>query len=384
MAAGYNFLTNNEKLNRKLESQFELCYDWFQIVVYWLRWSIKEILMAGFLLCSVFLRCFCGSGAHQNAEVTIESFKQGVSMPKLLIVGSNGFAGRYLKSELEEHEYDVYGVDLKSNDDRTIKADMLIPDCVDAVLEKVQPDGIFNLSGFASPHLSWSQVIQTMHLNVDISVNLALSMQKYCHNARLIVIGSANQYNVDACNNMPINELSPLKADDPYSVSKQAQEALLSMLASRNQLDIIITRSFNHIGPGQKKGFVVPDFASGIVNVERGLTKELEVGNLQVRRDFSDVRDIVRAYRLLYEKGHSGEVYNVGSGQDYQIRWILETLLSYSNATPRIKQRFPASTSNATNRMICDFSKLHEHTGYEPQFHIQETLREVLQHFRSL
>lgn len=305
-------------------------------------------------------------------------------MPKLLIVGSNGFAGRYLRCELEEHGYDVYGVDLKSNDDRTIEADMLIPGCVDAVLEKVQPSGIFNLSGFASPHQSWAQVIQTMHLNVDISVNLALSMQKYCHNARLLIIGSANQYNVDACNNMPINERSPLKADDPYSVSKQAQEALLAMLAIRNQLDIIITRSFNHIGPGQKSGFVVPDFASGIVNVERGVTEELEVGNLQACRDFSDVRDIVRAYRLLYEKGHSGEVYNVGSGRDYQIGWILEKLLSYSSATPRIKQRFPASTSNAANRMICDFSKLHEHTGYEPQRHIEDTLLEVLQYFRNL
>ncbi|MDD3333886.1 MAG: GDP-mannose 4,6-dehydratase [Eubacteriales bacterium] len=305
-------------------------------------------------------------------------------MKKLLVVGSNGFAGSYLKKELLDHGYEVYGVDLKSTDSNTFAADMLVPENMNRIMEEVQPDGIFNLSGFASPHLSWEHVLKAIHLNVDVSVNLALAMKSFCPKARFIVIGSANQYDFPACHNQPISELSPCKSDDPYSVSKQAQESLLQLLAKRYELDIMMTRSFNHIGPRQQRGFVVSDFASGIVDVERGLTDELRVGNLDAWRDFSDVRDTVRAYRLLYEKGHSGEIYNVGSGKVYHIRWILETLLSYSTASPRIAYRQMNNEMPAFTKVLCDPTKLYEHTGYCPQCDMEATLRDVLLYYRNL
>ena len=303
-------------------------------------------------------------------------------MKKVLIIGINGFAGQHLRQELSNHNYEVYGVDLTSHDAHTYASDMLIPESVNHVMAVVQPDGVFNLSGFASPHLSWQHVTKTIQLNVEISTNLAMAMKENCPKSRLLVVGSSNQYDVDACKNQPIDENSPRKADDPYSISKQAQEDLLMLLAHKYNLDIMITRSFNHIGVGQKKNFVVTDFASGIVEVERGKKQALTVGNLDAWRDFSDVRDSVRAYRLLYEKGHSGEIYNVGSGQTRQIKWILEKLISFSNK--KIPVVCHETKSGTASKMICNYEKLKRHTGFCPEINIETTLREVLEYYRNL
>lgn len=303
-------------------------------------------------------------------------------MKKLLIVGINGFAGQYLRRELLSNGYEVYGADLTSNYENTFSADMVVPDAVNHILREIRPDGIFNLSGFASPSLSWTYVTQAIRLNIEISVNLAMGMKEYCPKARLLVVGTSNQYDVEACGNRPIDENSPRRANDPYSLSKQAQEDLLMLLAGRYDLDIMITRSFNHIGVGQKKNFVVTDFASGIVDVERGRKNELVVGNLDSWRDFSDVRDSVRAYRLLYEKGHSGEIYNVGSGQCHQIRWILEKLIAFS--TKEIPVICNTTKTGVASKVICNYEKLKRHTGFTPERNIETTLREVLEYYRSL
>ncbi len=302
---------------------------------------------------------------------------------RVLVVGINGFAGQYLRKELEKCGYDVYGVDLFSKDDHTYAADMLSASETNRIVKELRPSGIFNLSGFASPHLSWEHVINTMHLNVDISVNLALAIKEYCPEARLLVIGSSNQYDVEACKGLPINEEAPIKANDPYSVSKQAQENLLRVIAEKYNLDIMITRSFNHIGPGQKKNFVVSDFASGIADVEKGRAEALTVGNLEPWRDFSDVKDTVRAYRLLYEKGHTGEIYNVGSGQAKQIKWILNKLLSYSTIKIPVNYRQPKTEGTVASRVICDYTKLNQHTGYLPEINIESTLKQVLDYYRN-
>lgn len=302
-------------------------------------------------------------------------------MEKLLIVGINGFAGTYLKRELLNNGYEVYGVDLISHDNHTYAANMLVPENVDRIVKEVQPDGIFNLSGFASPHLSWQHITEAMRLNIEISVNLAMAIKNYCSKSRLLVVGTSNQYDIEACGNKPIDENSPRRTNDPYSISKQAQEDLLLALAKRFNLDIVLTRSFNHIGPGQKRNFVVTDFASGIVDVERGEKDSLVVGNLDSWRDFSDVKDSVRAYRLLYEQGHSGEVYNVGSGQTKRIGWILDTLLSYSSKDIPVIHR--GDNIGSTFKIICNFEKLREHTGYYPEINIETTLKEILDYYRN-
>ena len=304
-------------------------------------------------------------------------------MQKILIVGANGFAGSYLQTEMRSHGYDVYGADLFSEDDRVFKADMLRAQEVNAVVEAVRPDGIFNLSGFASPHQSWDHVLTAMHLNIDISVNLAEAMRQFCPQARLLIIGSSQQYDVAAAQGKPISESTPQLSGSPYDVSKRAQEELLKLLAQRYSLDILFTRSFNHIGPGQKVGFVVPDFASRIVSVENGKATHFTVGDLAAWRDFSDVRDIVRGYRLLYEKGRRNETYNIGSGKAYQIQWILDTLLKYSTVSPDAVQSTVPKSQSKEDVITCDIQKIQNDTGYAPQRNLEDTLREILEYFRS-
>lgn len=299
---------------------------------------------------------------------------------KVLIVGSNGFAGAYLRKELLDNGFDVWGADIASSDERTFAVNMLDANAASAVIQNVKPDCIYNLAGMASPQLSWERPVDAMHLNVDISVNIMEAARNACPGARIIMIGSSNQYDVERCTAQTLTENTPQRASSPYVVSKIAQEGLIKLLADRYGMDLIITRSFNHIGPGQKVGFVVTDFASRIVAVERGETDLLKVGSLNEWRDFSDVRDTVRAYRLLFEKGRAGEIYNVGSGKSYQIGWILDTLLSFSSATPTIISK---SNGKKGSELICDCTKIFNDTGYKPNIPIETSLRDVLEYFRQ-
>lgn len=305
------------------------------------------------------------------------------TMQKILIIGINGFAGTYLRKELEFNGYDVYGADIYSKDAKTIAADMLQPEISDRVIEQVRPDGVFNLSGFASPRSSWDHVLQTMHLNVDISVNLAESVKKICPHARLVFIGTSHQYGLSARKGGAVLETESQAPSSPYAVSKCMQEELLKLLANRYHLDALFTRSFNHIGPGQKMGFVVSDFASKIVEIEQGRRNNMMVGDLSAWRDFSDVRDTVRAYRLLYEKGISGEIYNVGSGTAKSTGWILETLLKYSRISSEAVIRTVHSENEKPSMVVCDTTKLFLCTGYQPQHHLEDTLQEVLAYYRK-
>lgn len=301
-------------------------------------------------------------------------------MKKVLIIGSNGFAGGYLKKELTANAYDVWGADVKSYDERTFAVDMLDAAAAAELIQRIKPACIYNLAGQASPQLSWVHVLRTMHLNVDISVNIVEAVRQYCPLARMIMIGSANQYEMETCAGNSVNEETPQRANSPYAVSKMAQEELMRMMAERYMLDLIITRSFNHIGPGQKLGFVVTDFASRIVAVERGESDVVQVGNLDAWRDIMDVRDTVRAYRLLMEKGRSGEIYNVGSGKSYHIKWILETMLQISTVSPRVEAK---GNGTKAAKFTCDCTKLYNDTGFLMQIPIEQSLKDVLLDFRK-
>lgn len=303
-------------------------------------------------------------------------------MNKICIVGINGFAGGYLRNELQACGYDVYGIDRRSFDEKTIAVNMLDKAESDNAIAAIRPDGIFNLAGQASPSISWEQVLLTMHLNIDISVNIAEAVHRYCDHAKIIVIGSANQYCIPQGTSQAVNEAANQNSKSPYSVSKMAQEQLLRLLADYYGLNVMFTRSFNHIGPKQKKGFVVSDFASRIVKIEKGGENVLSVGNLDTWRDFSDVRDTVRAYRLLYEKGRTGEIYNIGSGKVYQIKWILEHLLKNSSAAPRMESSYN-KTAKDDSIIYSDNNKIYQDTGYLPEIPIERTLIDILNWYRE-
>lgn len=303
---------------------------------------------------------------------------------KVLLVGANGFVGKYLRRELEDNGYDVVGTDVVADTKDIRIVDMLDSEAVDALIEEVKPDYLFNLAGQAAPSISWDKILLTMHLNVDISVNIVTSCKKHCPKCRILLIGSANQYDDSKALDGVISETTPRNAASPYDVSKNAQEELMTLLANKFDLDIMITRSFNHIGPGQRTGFVITDYSKRIVDLERGLIDNFKFGNLDSWRDFSDVRDVVRAYRLIAENGHKGEIYNVGSGKSFYIRDLVGKLIDLSDVA---KEKVTLPEKRPDHELIhyrANIDKLRELVGFEAQYDIYETLENVLNYYRNL
>ena len=179
-----------------------------------------------------------------------------------------------------------------------------------------------------------------------------------------------------------VKETTPTNPQTPYAVSKQAQEEMARVYTRAYGMNICMTRSFNHGGAGQTEGFMIPDFAAGIVRVEKGLADCLRVGNLTARRDFTHVKDVVRAYRLIAEKGHAGEVYNVGSGVTYSAQEILDKLCAMANCPIRIEQDPAKMRPSDTPVICCDHSKLTEHTGWRIKIQMEQMLDDVMQEWR--
>ena len=302
---------------------------------------------------------------------------------RVLLIGANGFAGKYLRQELESHDYEVFSVDAVTSDPSVRKVDMLDPVLSEEIIREASPDIIFNLAGQAAPSISWEKVLLTMHLNIDISVNILEAVRKVCPKTRVILIGSANQYDGSKAVDGVISEDTPLNNTSPYDISKNTQEEIVKMMASRYGLDVIMTRSFNHIGPGQKTGFVVTDYCQRIVDLENGKIDTFTFGNLDSWRDFSDVRDVVRAYRLIAEKGDSGEIYNVGSGKSFYIRDIIGKLVEMS---PKASSKVVLPIRLDDDKLVhvrADITKLQKATGFEAKYDIFETIRDVLESFRE-
>ncbi|MDL2238322.1 GDP-mannose 4,6-dehydratase, partial [Christensenellaceae bacterium OttesenSCG-928-K19] len=195
---------------------------------------------------------------------------------------------------------------------------------------------------------------------------------------KLLLVGSSDQYGIVKEEDCPIKETLPVHPLNPYAVSKQAQEDMIRCLAIAKRVNVVFTRSFNHTGPGQRKGFAVPDFAGRILDVKKN-GGELHVGNLAAQRDFSDVRDSVRAYRLLAEKGRNGEVYNVGSGKAHSIEWILEKMLELAGIQPNVVVDQENIRPLDMPLLVADTAKINKDTGYVAQVDIEKTLSDVLQ-----
>ncbi len=302
---------------------------------------------------------------------------------KALVIGAMGFAGRALTKELKDNGYEVIGTDIVSDGDDVIKADMLNKEEAHDLISRIRPDIIFNLAGQASPLISWKDINLTMHLNVDLSVNIAEAVLASCPDTKILYIGSANQYDMASSSKPEIDESCPLVDNAPYAISKNTQEAILKLLILKKGLKAVFTRSFNHIGPTQKEGFVVTDYCKRIALLEKGEIDTFEYGNLDSWRDFSDVRDVVRAYRLLGEKGRTGEVYNVGSGKSFYIRDMIGTLVE---ASPKATSATTLPVRLPDDQLVhyrADISKLSADTGFEPEYDIKDTLISVLEAYRK-
>lgn len=301
---------------------------------------------------------------------------------RALITGALGFVGKYLAEELLRRGCEVFGLDRREGPG-VLAADLLDAPALSRVLRDARPDRVFHLAGLSSVALSWKEPRRAMEQNVLGAVNLLEALRRQAPGARAVLVGSSDEYGPITAPGGLVDENEPLRPQSPYAVSKLAQEELAKVYCRAYGLSICMTRSFNHSGPGQREGFLIPDLCAGLVRVERGLSPAVRVGNLDAKRDYTDVRDIVRAYCLLAERGASGEVYNVGSGRAVSGREIL-TALTALGARDIPVERDPARMRPADVPVICsDSRKLRRATGWAPEIPLETTLRDTLEYYRK-
>lgn len=301
---------------------------------------------------------------------------------KALITGICGFVGGYLRKELEQNNYNVAGIDIKPGDS-VIQANLLDAQQTLSALKFIKPNIIIHLAGQPDVAKSWKMPQKTMELNLLAAINLMEAVRLTDPDIRMVLVGSADQYGQLGETGENVEETAVLIPQTPYAVSKIAQEQIAKVYVKAYGLNICMTRSFNHAGAGQGLGFLISDFASGIALVEKGLQSSLKVGNLDAYRDFTHVKDIARAYRLIAEKGRCGEIYNVGSGKTYSARQIFDKLLLMSKIKIPVEQDSARMRPVDTPVICCNHNKLTRDTGWEPSIGMDQILTEVLEAWRE-
>lgn len=315
-------------------------------------------------------------------------------MSKALITGISGFAGGYLASHLLKEGFYVSGTYLfeeslnllQDKDEFSLhKLNLLDEDRISEVLKIEKPDYIFHLAALTSPKKSFENPKDTFNNNISAQLNLFQGIKEHNLNqAKILIVSSAEVYGLVSKENLPIDEQTPFNPTNPYAVSKLTQDLLGLQYYLSNRLRVVRVRPFNHVGPRQTPIFVIPAFAKRIVEIEKGKEKIMKVGSLKSKRDFTDVRDMVKAYLLALEKGKEGDVYNIGSGKSYEISKILEMMLNLANTEIKTEQD-PSLVMPADNpELVCNYSKFHKLTGWSPQIPIEETIENTLDYWRKI
>lgn len=310
---------------------------------------------------------------------------------KIFITGITGFAGSYLAKYLRDLNLKIFGTYLNSPHSsdlqgvELIQLDLIDKTQVKNVMEELNPDYIFHLAALTSNKQSFEDPARVLTNNITAELNILEVLKDLNSKARILITSSAEVYGKVDKKNLPIDEDTPLNPTTPYAVSKIAQDYLGLQYFSTFGLEIIRARPFNHIGPGQSDIFVTSAFAKKIAEIEKGKTEPvLTVGNLEAKRDFTDVRDMVKAYYLLIQKGVAGEVYNIGSGKDYAISEVLNILLSFSDKEIEVKVDKDLLRPNDTPELVSDNSKIKKATGWKAEIPLEKSLLDILEYWRRI
>lgn len=311
---------------------------------------------------------------------------------RALITGITGFAGGTLAQILLDQGDEVFGVsrwrrhglEHLSQEIIPLTTDLRDSTVVDHLLNDIRPDAIYHLAGQAFVPTAWADPWATLENNIRPQLNILQAMVQQKSKARLLVVASNQVYGHVKSDDLPVTEEAPFRPDNPYGVSKVAQDMLGLQYYLSHGLNIIRVRAFNHIGPRQNHSFVASSFAKQIAEIEAGLMEPvIYVGNLDAERDFTDVYDVTRAYALLMEQGDAGEVYNVGTGKAHSIQYLLEVLLGYSSVDINVKQDTERLRPSDVSIIYADNSKLRAKTGWTPTYTFEESLRRVLDYWRK-
>jgi GDP-4-dehydro-6-deoxy-D-mannose reductase len=316
-------------------------------------------------------------------------------MKKYLITGFSGFVSywflKYLDSAAEE-KIEILGLDLnrpekfddgynfKNLEIRFIPLNLLDSAALEICLASFSPDFVLHLAAFSSVGASWKSPVASVMNNTNIFLNLVDAVRKNKIKCRILSVGSSEEYGNVSAGEIPLREDRLLNPVSPYAIARVSQEMLSKCYADSFGQDIIMTRSFNHIGPGQKDIFVVPSFVRQIVQGKLRGEKNivLKAGDVSIIRDFTDVRDVVRAYVLLLEKGKSGELYNVCSGKGNSLEEIIAKLAEMACVQVSVQTDPQFVRPNDNMIIVGDNSKLKKATGWEPFHSLEETLRDMM------
>jgi GDP-4-dehydro-6-deoxy-D-mannose reductase len=312
---------------------------------------------------------------------------------RVLITGVAGFAGSHLAEYLLSNtDWEVWGT-IHDNDANVRhlrdqlhlrSLDLRDPEPTRNLLKELNPQRVYHLAGQSHVPSSWDDPWQTFETNVRTEINVLEGSRAVTGPVRILIVSSDQIYGQITADDLPLSEETALHPTSPYAVSKAAQDMLGLQYYLNYGLHVVRARPFNHLGPRQRLGFVAPDFARQIAEIEAGLRPPaVAVGNLEAQRDFTDVRDTVRAYYLALEHGEAGEAYNIGSGQPHAVQELLDTLLQLSSAHVTVEQDRGRMRPSDVPVVVCDASKLRAQTGWRATIPLRETLRSVLDDWRS-
>jgi GDP-4-dehydro-6-deoxy-D-mannose reductase len=316
---------------------------------------------------------------------------------KILITGITGFVSAHFLDYLNVVEPGAAVMGVARNIDEfdtnrypnlkiTIKLiDLLNKDAVGIIISDFEPEYILHLASVSSVALSWQTPLESFVNNTNIFLNLVEQVRVYKIKCRILSIGSSEEYGEVTEEQLPLTEEHILNPVSPYAVARVSQEMLSTIYAQGFNLDIIITRSFNHIGPGQKDKFVISSFAKQLVQLANDDSKEKKIitGDLSVTRDFLDVRDVAKAYYTLLKKGKSNSVYNICSGNGIMLKEIIETMSKLLNIKI-ITQTNPALIRpNENRKIIGSYKKMKIDFGWTPQITLEQSLTDIINYWKA-
>jgi GDP-4-dehydro-6-deoxy-D-mannose reductase len=302
---------------------------------------------------------------------------------RVLVTGASGFVGSHLTKALRASGHEVVGTSLEGEDEY-LRVDMRRPDQVEEAVSSSAPERVFHLAAQSRVALSWQKPALTYEVNVSGTHYLLQALQEHNSDVRVLLPCTSDQYGIVSPDECPIDESTPEKPVSPYAVSKSAQESVGRTFHFAFGMFVVATRAFMHVGPGQPPTFATADWARRIALAEAGLVPaRLSVGNLEVSREFGDVRDVVSAYVHLLEDGNQGETYNVATGDARTLREALEILLDAAAVDMDVIVD-PAKIRLADPPMLQGSSdKLRAATGWEPRHKPEDSLLEVLDWWRA-
>jgi GDP-4-dehydro-6-deoxy-D-mannose reductase len=315
-------------------------------------------------------------------------------MEKYLITGFSGFVAKHFLDFLDQLEVPAYvlGVDIHRPEFNIYgfkhvrcsfeQTDLLNKDEVDSIIYQFQPSYILHLASFSSVGFSWKNPVASFANNTNIFLNLLEKVRNMNLQCRILSVGSSEEYGNVNENHLPLKEEQPLHPVSPYAVARVSQEMLSKIYVDGFGLDIVMTRSFNHIGPGQRDLFVISSFAKQLVEIKkRGGEPSLVTGNTSIIRDFVDVRDVVNAYYLLFKKGRKGEIYNICSGQGVSLDKMIDTMAETLDLEIEKKVNPSLIRPNDNQVIIGSNEKIATETGWQLSYNINQSIADILNYW---